>query len=369
MDTGPVEPASASKACPRCGRTLEAWAKICPDCLHEGPQPGDAPPALLDSFEAAQDGPPGPCWAVYGLVGANLLVFLAQALAGQNLLTPDIAGLIRWGGNFPPLTVQGQWWRMLAATFLHAGILHIGFNLYILWAAGRRMERILGTWAFLAAYLLSGLLGSVASLLVHPTVVCVGASGAIFGIFGAMLGVLARDRAAIAPEVRRAILKNTLAFLGYNLLFGLSVKQVDLAAHAGGVLGGFLSGLALAAPAGGTDRRGLRRSAATFLAGLAVVGLLSGAVARMNPSRYEVGLDAVPRAALEERFQAMVQEELRTRNPGQPPTVESVRFSSVGRTEAFGTARVRYPEGALEQPLHVQVEKGLLRWELRQPAP
>jgi rhomboid protease GluP len=135
------------------------------------------------------------------LVALNVAAFLGMAWAGVSLMAPAAGALFRWGGNFPPVTVQGQWWRLLTATFLHAGAVHLVFNMVVLWDAGKRMERILGRGGFLVCYLLSGLAGSVASLAFHPASVSVGASGAIFGLFGALLGFLARSRRRLPRPV------------------------------------------------------------------------------------------------------------------------------------------------------------------------
>jgi rhomboid protease GluP len=122
------------------------------------------------------------------IVAANVLVFAVMAVAGVSLLHPLPASLLKWGGNYGPATLHGEPWRLATSMFVHGGLLHLAMNTWVFWYVGRLVERLLGPLAFSAAYLLAGLAGSIASLAVHPATVSVGASGAIFGLFGVLAG-------------------------------------------------------------------------------------------------------------------------------------------------------------------------------------
>jgi len=182
------------------------------------------------------------------LLGLNVAVFGLMLAGGIHPMTPAIDSLIQWGANYGPKTTNGEWWRMFTAMFLHIGLLHLLFNMVALWNIGGFMERVLGSTGFLVLYLLSGLLGSATSVAWNPFVVSAGASGAIFGLYGGLLGFLVRHRDAASQGFLAGLRTNTLAFLGYNLLFGFIQEGIDMAAHLGGLAGGFVGGLVLTRP-------------------------------------------------------------------------------------------------------------------------
>ena len=185
------------------------------------------------------------------LIGLNALVYLAMVVSGISPTEPTVLQLVHWGANFGPLTESGQWWRLLTACFLHIGIIHIGFNMYVLYQVGPFTERLYGGVRYLAVYLIAGIAGNVLGIVLHPGIVSAGASGAIFGVYGGLLAFLLRQRAVVRPEAAKAIGKSALIFIGYNLVFGLATPHTDLTAHIGGLFAGFLVGFALArAPQG-----------------------------------------------------------------------------------------------------------------------
>lgn len=125
------------------------------------------------------------------LVGLNVLVFLAMIMGGVHPFEPTTGSLLQWGANYGPMTVSGgQWWRLAASMYLHVGLIHLAFNMFVLWQAGGFIERLLGNAGFLIVYTASGLAGALVSVAWHPYVVSAGASGAIFGLYGALLGYL-----------------------------------------------------------------------------------------------------------------------------------------------------------------------------------
>jgi membrane associated rhomboid family serine protease len=177
-------------------------------------------------------------------VAANAAVYLAMVLSGVGPLEPGARQLFAWGGNAGIVTLgEGQYWRLFTSMFVHAGLLHIGMNMAVLWSIGRFIERVLGPWQMILIYLAAGMIGSVASALLHPRVVSIGASGAIFGLYGALLGFLVRHRERINPAALRGLRNSALAFIGYNLVFSAAIPGIDLSAHLGGLIGGFLAGL------------------------------------------------------------------------------------------------------------------------------
>ena len=205
---------------------------------------------------------------------ANIGVFALMGRAGVDLIQPDGAKLLEWGANFGPRTMNGEWWRLLSCMFLHFGVVHLGMNMLVLWGLGRPTERFVGSVGFAIAYVLSGLAGGLASLAWHPEGISAGASGAVFGAAGTLLGFALLRRDTIPPEVRSALLKSMANFLILNTVVGLSASQVDMAAHTGGFLGGVLCGLVLSQPMVPGMRSGrLFRNALTLLMGIVLVPL------------------------------------------------------------------------------------------------
>jgi rhomboid protease GluP len=182
------------------------------------------------------------------LVALNVAMFLAMCIGGMNIITPDGETAVRWGSNFGPMTLGGQWWRLFSATFIHFGIIHLALNMWALFQNGRTIERLFGSTRFLLLYVFAGLTGSVASLLWNPQVNSAGASGAIFGIFGGLLAFVINPRNDAPKEVMAEHRNSTLLFAGYSLFYGFAHSGIDNAAHIGGLAGGFLMGLLLARP-------------------------------------------------------------------------------------------------------------------------
>ena len=200
-------------------------------------------------------------WAVPTIVVANVVVFLAMAAAGANVFMPKIDLVLQWGANHGPLTLDGQWWRVFTCMFLHFGLLHIGFNMYVLWQIGRLVERLVGNLGLLILYVASGIFASIASLAWNPTAVSAGASGAVFGVCGALLGFIALRRDTIPRVVLKDLRGTLITFVIYNVVFGAVVPAIDMAAHMGGLVFGTLCGLLLSQPlVYGAEKRRWRRN-------------------------------------------------------------------------------------------------------------
>lgn len=181
------------------------------------------------------------------IIAANVAVYLWMCLHGTSALGPTPADLLHWGANYGPRTAIEPW-RLFSSMFVHIGLLHIAFNMLVLRDIGRLMERLVGNLGVAALYLTSGLAGSLLAVIVHPYVVSAGASGAIFGLYGGLLGLLASRRLQVPTTVLKGLRSSTLAFVGYNLVFGVVVPGIDLTCHLGGLGAGFLCGLLLAQP-------------------------------------------------------------------------------------------------------------------------
>lgn len=177
------------------------------------------------------------------LLTINLLVFIMMLVSGVHILIPENQDLLNWGANFRPMTLDGQWWRLLTACFLHIGILHLLLNMYALLYIGLLLEPYLGKTRFLSAYLISGIAASMTSLWWNDLTISAGASGAIFGMYGVFLALLTTN--LLDKSVKKALLTSIAVFVGYNLLNGLKPDSgVDNAAHIGGLLSGLIIGYA-----------------------------------------------------------------------------------------------------------------------------
>jgi rhomboid protease GluP len=149
--------------------------------------------------------------------------------------------LYQFGGNYTAAIQQGEYWRFLSSVFLHNGIFHLFMNMIGLFYGGMLAERILGGKRFLLMYLVAGIAGSVCSYYFHDEMLSVGSSGAVFGIFGFLLGHYFLPGAD--KELRKAVLVQLVIYVGLNLLHGMK-DGIDNWAHAGGLVAGFFIGLA-----------------------------------------------------------------------------------------------------------------------------
>src|SRR5215472_8722562 len=218
-----------------------------PEELPSSPSNPAGPAAPRTPLTPAGARPPLKDWlrcATIVLIALNILMFLIMVLQGVSVFEPTAESVLKWGADYGPLTLHGQWWRMVVSTFLHFGLIHLLFNMFVLFNIGLFMESLAGRVSFVVLYLVCGLGGSAASLVWHPSIVSAGASGAIFGLYGALLGFLVRHRGSIPGESLASLRKGALTFIGYNLLYGLR-PGVDMAAHVGGLVTGFVLGLSL----------------------------------------------------------------------------------------------------------------------------
>jgi membrane associated rhomboid family serine protease len=230
----------------------------CPD--HAG---GRAPVSITRTVRGARAG------ATQGivtktLIAVNVVIYLITVAQGSGINSPG-GSLFNKFFLLGPAVANGDWWRLITAAFLHASLLHIGFNMLALWWFGRPVEAFLGPWRYLLLYFVSGLAGSAGALIANPDAITVGASGAIFGVLGAAL-VLERLHFNVLGG-------SALAIVVINIILSFTIAGISIGGHIGGLIGGAASMLVL-------SRFGRRhpvygRTGILEIAGVVAVGVIS----------------------------------------------------------------------------------------------
>ncbi|GAA0107047.1 MULTISPECIES: rhomboid family intramembrane serine protease [Clostridium] len=177
----------------------------------------------------------------YTIIILNILLYLIEVIKSRNLIDIDIYTLIQMGAKVNVLINSGEIYRLLTSAFLHGGIIHIFFNMSALNIIGREVEAVYGSKRYIAIYVISALGGSVVSYLFKPNSISVGASGAIFGLLGAMLifGLKERDK------IGKQYMKNILETIGLNVIIGITIPNIDNFAHLGGLILGAITSFIL----------------------------------------------------------------------------------------------------------------------------
>jgi rhomboid protease GluP len=184
-----------------------------------------------------------------GLIGVNVSLFVVMLFFGAGLWHTSSDVQLFWGANFGPATKDGQWWRLGSAMFLHFGVVHLAMNMLALWDVGRLVERLYGSVRFAAIYFLAGLGGNLLSLVVRGEhAVSGGASGAIFGIYGALLVSLWWERRYLQPREFRWMFWGGACFSIAIIAVGQILPMIDNAAHVGGFCTGVMLGMILLRP-------------------------------------------------------------------------------------------------------------------------
>ncbi len=331
-------------------------------------------------------------WVVYALIAANVAMFAVELAHGASLISPAPRDMIELGASYPPLTLGGEWWRLGSSMFLHFGILHVALNLFCLYQA-RAVEPLFGHLGFLLIYVLAGLGGGVASLLATSgNVVIAGASGAVFGVYGAFGAKLVLHRRQIEPESWRRTVRSLGGFLLLNAIIGLSTAGISVSAHVGGFLVGAAAGAALLAGTRAVETR-LQRTL-----GLAVVGVALTALAvttiqpevdpitpaltsfdtveRASVTRWNAGLerhraDAITAPALADELERDVLEPYRAMRRGlfaTPDIPERLRplFHELDRYTAARVAAWELFIAALREPAADKQQAMLADYKLRE---
>lgn len=264
-------------SCSECGRG------ICPDCMrfapvgircpdHSGEARGTT--RAIQRTQAVTAASPG--IVAKALVAVNVGIYLLQ-LAGGAPVSGAGGAIFENGALYGPLVADGEWWRLVSAAFLHYGFVHLAMNMLALWWFGPPLEAALGSGRFLLLYLAAGLAGSAGALLLSPDAVTVGASGAIYGVFGAIL-VLERQGTYVFGA-------SVIPLLVLNFAFTLFIPGISKGGHIGGFVGGALAILLVSRFGRRRIVGGVARFDALGYAGLLAIGLLSVAVAY-----WQVGL-------------------------------------------------------------------------------
>ncbi|MGD0346201.1 MAG: rhomboid family intramembrane serine protease [Terracidiphilus sp.] len=236
-----------------------------------GSYPTPPPPEILPPQSQFAPPPPRPrrrwasAWATYLLVGINCAVFVAMVARGSSIWMPSLDQLMQWGADRPNnVLIYGEWWRIVTAMFVHVGILHLATNMWCLWNLGLLAEPLMDSFGLIAAYILTGAAGNLLSTgvnwyrAIHESPAApyfqagAGASGAVFGIAGALIVLLKSKRLPIPEYELKRLRRSVIYFAAINLIIGLSVNfgsgftgvEVDNSAH----IGGFLCGLLFAVP-------------------------------------------------------------------------------------------------------------------------
>jgi membrane associated rhomboid family serine protease len=214
------------------------------------------------------------------LVAINVLVFLAEIGTGSGATGAGSGGSVvdRFALDGPDVA-NGGWWRLITAGFLHANVLHIGLNMLILWLVGAPLEEMLGRGRYLLLYFVSLLAGSAGALLQAPFVHTVGASGAIFGLFGALLVLEYFATGQIVGG-------QAFGLIVINLIFSFAFNNISWGGHIGGLVGGILGTLVLARFGRGHAAYG--RLGLLGVAGMVLIGAASVAVAYWKVRGYAV---------------------------------------------------------------------------------
>ena len=244
--------------CTRCERP------ICTECMIAAPVGFQCPECVAGAAAQTRQATTiaggaliGRPMVTYTLIGINLAVFLVQFTVGINAVAGDY-------GMWPVgIAVGGEWWRLVTAAFLHGSFLHIAFNMYVLFALGPTLERILGHSRYLILYVLAAIGGGVASYVFSDMrTVSVGASGAIFGLMGALV---------VAGRRLRYDVTQVLVLLGINVVIGFIASGVDWRAHLGGLVTGALVAAIMVLP---SPRHRMAVQVGGILGLLGVMGVL-----------------------------------------------------------------------------------------------
>lgn len=170
----------------------------------------------------------------YLLITINVLMWILTEYYGKKY---GVNANLKFGAKFNPLIMSGEYWRLITPMFLHGGVLHLAFNSYFLYSVGPFVEKIFGKRKFITIYFIAGITGNVASFAFSQSL-SVGASGALFGLMGALLYVIKKDKRIMKSSFGT----NVLMTIGINLVLGFVNKdQIDNFAHIGGLIGGYLT--------------------------------------------------------------------------------------------------------------------------------
>ena len=229
---------SKQRSCPACRALVDRKAKVCPFCSESIAGMGRER-SIVDLVLPSQGR-----ITIY-LLTVNAVLFVMTLIASQRLREGefqlgnlmgniDAYTLVRFGAKYGILISEGEWWRLVTPVFLHGGLIHLAFNTWVLFDLGPAVEALYGRNKFLVLYVVSGIGGVVASYIWRPMGISIGASGALFGLIGAMIAYGYRRRSSAGDSVKNMFVKWAV----YGLVFGFIVPGIDNAAHIGGMIAG-----------------------------------------------------------------------------------------------------------------------------------
>ena len=281
----------------------------------ESPSPTPAadatPTGLARSFVVRT---PRRTWAVPLLIAINTIVFIAMVLNGAAWNEPGLQDLLHFGANHGPYVAHGDWWRLVTCAFVHIGFVHFMVNMASLFAL-RIVESFYGSGAFLLLYLMSAIGASACSVLWHPSEVSAGASGAIFGMAGALLTFFLTNRQAIPDLFFRPVMRNLIVLIALNLTYGALWPNVDNMAHAGGLVTGLIVGRALDRDPQGSARLDARRLLRATIPAI-LIGLLCLLVPWRAVSAKDIRIDIAAENAQRQLHLGRDEEALRMTEEG-----------------------------------------------------
>jgi membrane associated rhomboid family serine protease len=281
--------------CTRCGRP------ICPECMIPAPVGHQCPQCVAEARREYRRGPgrrvavanaraTGVTTVLLVAIGVGYVWELAVAGGPGSLFSGPRAGDLIRAGALTPFSaftadgvtgglVGGQWWRLVSSIFLHAGLIHLGLNAYVLWIFGNVIERELGRLEMAAVFLTTGIFAGAASFAFSPEpTVAVGASGAIFGLVGAFIAYNYLRRHHVLAQAR---LRAAISMLVLNLIIGFSIPAIDWRAHLGGLVAGLVAGFAVDPSRPPAVRR------LSAVAGLAALLVAAAVMVEVGVQRYE----------------------------------------------------------------------------------
>jgi membrane associated rhomboid family serine protease len=252
------------RRCTRCGKPA------CPDCLTQAAVGSQCRECLKTGAPSRQQ--QARMWSAgqlrlvtSTLIAINLFIFLADQVFSSGVKIDGYQSLEAWGILNGPRVHDGDWWRLITSGFLHENVLHVGLNMFVLFQIGALLEPLIGRWRFTAVYFAALLGGSAGALLLNPHDNTLGASGAIFGLLGAL---------AIIMHQRGVNIWNTGigGLIVINLLFTFAVPGISIGGHVGGLICGIIVGYAIVSTAGRRNGMlvGLAASAAVAVVALSV---------------------------------------------------------------------------------------------------
>ena len=177
----------------------------------------------------------------YTLIFINILIYIIEVILSGSVFDIDIYTLLFMGAKYNPLIKEGQIYRLITSCFLHGGVIHLFFNMSSLKIIGEEVEFVYGRGKYIVIYLISALGGGIFSFIFNNNSISVGASGAVFGLLGAMLlfGLLNKDK------IGRGYVKNIVETIGINIILGFTISVIDNSAHIGGLILGFITSFVL----------------------------------------------------------------------------------------------------------------------------